>query len=248
LYALYCAALSYLYLNNFGQVIEVAQVWGRIGQEIGDRWGETVSLNFTAVALIGQRKLAEAREKIDRALQIFDQEIGEYFGLSWTALVRGRVALGQGAYAEAKPFYDRSLKAALALDYRRTIQQSYDNLGDVAFYLDELDQAEQYFRLSLEISEKTGQTREMLGTLYDLARVRFAQGKPVEAIELLAVVLHHPVSNLPLLLRTEETVLQEVAERLRAKLEADLEPEIYQAAWNKGQILPLETVVTGLLR
>ena len=32
-------------------------------------------------------------------------------------------------------------------------------------------------RLSLEISEETGQTREILGMLYDLARVRVAQGK-----------------------------------------------------------------------
>jgi tetratricopeptide (TPR) repeat protein len=81
----------------------------------------------------GQQKLVEAQAKIDRALQIFDQEIGEYFGLTWAALVRGHGHLAQGAYAEAKPFYERSLKAAHALNYRRTTQQAYDNLGDVVF-------------------------------------------------------------------------------------------------------------------
>lgn len=40
LYALYCAALSHLYLNNFAEVIEAAQEWSRIGAKIGDRWGE----------------------------------------------------------------------------------------------------------------------------------------------------------------------------------------------------------------
>ena len=248
LYALYCAALSYLYLNDFERVIEVAQELGRIGQEIGDRWGETVSLNFMAGGLIGQHKLTEAQEKIDRSLQIFGGEIGEYFGLSWAALVRGRVALAQGAYAEAKPFYERSLNTAQTLNYRRTIQQSYDNLGDVVFYLAEVEQAERYFRLSLEISEETGQTREMLGTLYDLAKVWVAQNKKTEAVELLAVVLHHPLSNLPLFLRAEDTVLRKAAERLRASLEADLPPELYQAAWEKGRTLPLETVVAALLR
>ncbi len=248
LYALYNLALSSLYSNNFDQVIELAQTWGQIGQEIGDRWGETVALNFMAVALISQHRLAEAREKIDRALQIFSQEIGEYFGLSWAALVRGRVALGEGAYLEAKPLYDRSLKAAQVLNYRRTIQQSYDNLGDIALYLGELEQAEQYFRLSLEISEETGQIREMLGTLYDVARVRNAQGKKAEAVQLLAVVLNHPLRELASLLRTERNILSEAAEQLRVSLETELELGIFEAAWRRGEKLPLETAVTELLR
>ncbi len=248
LYALCCASLSYLYLNNFAEVIQAAQEWRQIGAAIGDRWGETISFNFTASALIGQGQLTEAQEKVDRSLQIFSQEIGEHFGLSWAALVRGRVALGLGTYAKAKPFYDRSLAAAQALGYRRTIQQSYDNLGDVAFYLGKLDQAERCFRLSLEVSEETGQIREMVGTLHDLARVWAVQGKKVEAVELLAVVLHHPLSSLPLFLRTEQPILSEVAERLRISLEGDLEPEVYQAAWSQGQSLLLEAVVAGLLR
>ena len=84
-----------------------------------------------AVALISLQKPVEAQEKIDRALQIFDQEIGEYFGLSWAALVRG-----------------------------------------------------------------------LLG-----------QAQQAEAVELVAVVLHHPLRNLPRFLRTEDPVLSEAAER-----------------------------------
>jgi predicted ATPase/transcriptional regulator with XRE-family HTH domain len=247
-YALLGAALNYIYLGDFDQLSEAAQTWGRIGQEIGDRWGAALSLNLLATALASQHRFGEAREKIDQALQIFGQEIGEYFGLVWAALVRGQVALAQGAYAEAKSFYEHSLKAAQALNYRRTTQQSYDNLGDVAFYLGEMEQAERYFRLSLEVSEETGQTREMLGTLYDLARVWTAEGKKAEAVELLAVVLHHPLSKLPLFLRTEDTVLREAAERLRARLETDLAPELYQAAWARGLTLPLEEVVAVLSR
>lgn len=149
---------------------------------------------------------------------------------------------------KAKSFYERSLKASQALNYRRTTQQSYDNLGDVALYLGEVEQAEQYFLHSLEISEETGQHREILGTLYDLARVKTAQGKRAHAVELLAVVLHHPLSTLHLFLRTEPVVLRDAAEELRAKLEAELERETYQAAWAQGQTLPLEAVVAGLLR
>lgn len=154
----------------------------------------------------------------------------------------------QGEYTEAKSFFEHSLKAAQALNYRRTTQQCYDNLGDVALYLGEIGQAEQYFRHSLEVSEETGQSREILGTLYDLARVKTIQGKKAHAVELLAVVLHHPLSSLHLFLRTESTVLREAAERLRGKLEAEMEPATYQAAWAQGQTLPFEAVVSGLLR
>jgi predicted ATPase len=163
-YAYYSAALSGSYLGDFDLVIEAAQVLGRISREMNDPWVEATSLNFQAVALIAQRKLAEAREKSDSAIQKFGQEIGEYFGLTWAASIRGQVAMAQGAYAEAKLFYERSLEAAKVLNYRRTTQQAFDNLGDVAFHLGEIEQAEQYFRLSLEVSGETGQTREMLAT------------------------------------------------------------------------------------
>jgi predicted ATPase len=246
--ALLNVALCAAYVGDFELVIETAQTMGQIGQEIGNRWLAGISFNFLTTALVSQHKYAEAQAQADQGLQIFSQEINDYFGLTWATLVRGRVALAQGAYSQAKSFYERSLEAAQALNYRRTIQQAYDNLGDVAFHLGELDQAERYFCLSLEVSEETGQTREMIGTLYDLARVRAAQGKKAEAVELLAVILHHPLSNLHLFLRMEYTPLKEAAARLRTRLEADLDPESYQAAWTRGQATQLETVVVGLLR
>jgi|GEM_PF-4352929 len=98
-----------------------------------------------------------------------------------------------------------------------------------------MEQAERYFRLSLEFSADMGQTRETLGTLYDLAKVWAAQGKQVEAVELLAVVWRHPLSHLPLFLRTESTLIKEAAERLRTSLEAALEPQSYQAVWARAQ-------------
>ena len=247
-YILYSLALSYFYLTHYEQVLTAAQEVRRVGQEIGDQWVADRAFSYITSGLVGRHKLLEAQQVSSQALQRFSQDIGDYFGFVWAALVRGQVALSQGHYAEARPFYERSLKAAQTLNYRRPTQQSYDNLGDIAFYLGELDQAEKYFRLSLEISEETGQTREMLGTLYDVARVWAAQGKQTEALQLLAVVLHHPLRNLASLLRNERTILSEAAERLRVDLEADLEPERYQAAWAQGRARQLEAVVAGLLR
>ena len=209
---------------------------------------EGFSLNFMTAILISQQRLEEARNKIDQALQIFGQEICDYLGLTWAALVRGRLALTQGQYPEAKSFFERSLKAGQALNFPRTIQQSYDNLGDVAFHLGEVERAEVYFRRSLEVSEETGQTREILGTVYDLARVKAVLGKKAEAVVLLAVILQHPLSSLHLYLRTESTILRDAAEKLRAGIEAVLDLETYQTAWSQGSMLSLETLVPSLLQ
>jgi hypothetical protein len=88
----------------------------------------------------------------------------------------------------------------------------------------------------------------MVGAVYDLARVWAAQGKKSEALELVALILQHPLRNLTPILRIERPTFSEAAERLRARLEADLAPDVYQAAWQRGQTLTLETVVAGLLR
>jgi predicted ATPase/transcriptional regulator with XRE-family HTH domain len=246
-YALFGAGLNCVFLDRLDRLHEIAQELNRISQKIGDKWMEGFSLNFMTAILISQQRLEEARNRIDRALQIFGQEIGDYMGLTWAALVRGRLALTQGDYPEAKSFFERSLKAGQALNNRRTLQQSYDNLGDVAFHLGEVEQAEVYFRHSLEVSEETGQAREILATVYDLARVKAVQGKKAEAVVLLAVVLQHPLSGLHLFLRTESTILRDAAEKLRAGIEADLDLETYQTAWSHGSMLSLETLVPSLL-
>ncbi|MCB0193618.1 MAG: tetratricopeptide repeat protein, partial [Anaerolineae bacterium] len=247
-YALYSAALSGLYLGKSAWVLDIARELAQLSRQTGDLWAEATSFNFMATALILERRYDEARHNIDQAFQIFSQEIGEYFGRSWAALIQGRVAIALGAYDEAKVYCHRSLSAAQVLNYRRTTQHSYENLGNVSFFMGEYDQAETYFRLSLEVSEETGQKREMVALLYDLARTWAAQGKKREAVELLAVVLCNPLSALPLLLRTEDTTLYEAAERLRATIEAELDPQRYQSAWATGQAQQMEVVVARLLR
>jgi hypothetical protein len=120
-------------------------------------------------------------------------------------------------------------------------------LGDVAIHLNEIEDAERYFRYSLKISDETGQTREILGTLCDLARVWATRDKKSEAVRLLAVVLQHPTSKLYPFLRSEDIRIRAAAERLQAELKNVLDPETYQAALIRGQASRLEAVVSDLL-
>ncbi len=248
MFAFYCMTLTYMYLGDYEQTLTVAQTVRQIGRTTDDQWIPGNSLTYTATALLYQGKLVEAQQVSDEIIQKHTQGFGNDVGFVWAALVRGQAALTQGHYAEAKPFFERGIEVAQRINYRRPLQQAYDNLGDAAFFLAEYAQAERCFRRSLEISEEIDQTREMLCAMCDLARVWAAQGRKAEAVELTAVILAHPLRHLVPLLRLERAAFGETAERLRANLEAELEPDVYQAAWQRAQLLTLETAVAQLLR
>ncbi|MCB0240043.1 MAG: hypothetical protein KDH08_15670, partial [Anaerolineae bacterium] len=77
-----------------------------------------------------------------------------------------------------------------------------------------------------------GQTREMLASLRDFASVYMGRGDLVKALQLLSVVLSHPVSEQNSLNRPER--LRDEAEKLRVQIEAQLDPARYQTAWETG--------------
>jgi hypothetical protein len=60
-------------------------------------------------------------------------------------------------------------------------------------------------------------------------------------VELLALAFHHPASPRGLL---EKWLL---FIRLRAELEAELGPEIYAAAWERGRALDFQAALTELM-
>jgi hypothetical protein len=71
-----------------------------------------------------------------------------------------------------------------------------------------------------------------LASLRDLANVHLAQDNPDSALQLLAVVLNHPASNQNSLNRPER--LHDEAEKVRAQIEGQLDPERYPSAWQNS--------------
>jgi hypothetical protein len=110
----------------------------------------------------------------------------------------------------------------------------------------DLEQAQQFFLKSLRISQECGQTREMLASLRDVASVYIAQGNLETALQLLAVVLNHPVSEQNSLNRPER--LRDEVEKVRAQIEGQLDPERYKSAWETGQRQRLAEAVSQILK
>ncbi len=106
-------------------------------------------------------------------------------------------------------------------------------------------EAERCYRHSLGISDEIGQTREMVETLFDIARVRSAQGKKEEAVRLTALVSSHPGSTQRSLFGHRQ--LRKEAELLRKELEAALAPKVYETTLSSDSFLDFETVISSLL-
>ena len=86
----------------------------------------------------------------------------------------------------------------------------------------------------------------MLASLRDVASVYIAQDNLETALQLLAVVLNHPAGEQNSLNRPER--LRDEAEKLRAKIESQLEQSRYQPAWEAGQRQRLADVVTQIVK
>jgi hypothetical protein len=107
-------------------------------------------------------------------------------------------------------------------------------------------EAELYYLHSLAISEEIGQTREMVETLFDIARARDAQGKRDDAALLTSLVLSHPASAQHSLFGHRH--LQEEAKLLHKALEADLPTKVDERALLHDRSLDFEAVVGNLLQ
>ncbi len=192
----------------------------------------------------GQIDLAE--KTAEEAVAIFE-ELQNPFGLSVaSAIVLGVVFMEQGKFGQAKDAYQKGLHAARSIDYRRILQLAYDSLGSIALAETHLDDAYSYFLKSLKITFESGQTREQLGSVRDIATVYKLEGKLEKALELLAVVLHHPASVQNSLSRRES--LKDEAEHLRSEIEKAVSSDRYNTAWKSGQSLELGDVVAKLLK
>jgi len=240
-----CANINAIFMNNYEIVMQISQEMMERAKRSGDIWERGWALIWWAYALVIQRQVTEALQAGQEALSVFEK-LGNPFGLSVASgIILGAISMAIGDTAAAKTHYLRGVEAGEEINYLRLLQISNDNLGTAALLEGDVQEAQQFFLKSLRISQECGQTREMLASLRDLANVQIAQGNLDSALKLLAVVLKHPTSGQNSLNRPER--LRDEAEKLRAMIESQLDPALYQSAWETGHRQRLADVVTQIL-
>ncbi|MGD2078379.1 MAG: adenylate/guanylate cyclase domain-containing protein, partial [Chloroflexota bacterium] len=241
---LFAICVSNLFLLSGDEVSQYAQEIMAIGREMGSDWWETFGLTLLGSAMMWSRSFEEARSYAEPAAEGW-KRIGDPWGATWPETVLANLAVVEGDLKRAKERYLFVLEKAQSINFRRGLQYTYTNLGNVSYAIQEYQEAEEYYLQSLAISDETGQTREMLSNCYAIARVWAAIGRIGEAVELLAVILKHPGREQHGHFRS--TTIQDDAERLRVELEGAVAAEEFQAAWQRGQTAELDAVVAEIL-
>ncbi len=238
--------INAIFLNQLEEVEASSQLMLQHGQRTGDRWVEGFGLIWHSYVAMSSGRFKEAQASAENGLAIFDQ-LRNDFGVSVGAgIVLGAAHMAQGHLPQARQAYERGLEAARSLDSVRVIQCAYDSLGTIALLEGRVDDAHDYFLKSLKITYESGQSREQLGSLRDIATIYKLRGDLERAVELLAVVLQHPAREQNSLSRQESLKIE--AERLRVEIETILAGPRYEAAWARGRALELGAVVADLVQ
>jgi predicted ATPase len=224
-------------LGNHGEAKQSHRESLALCREISDQRG--IANAFANLARDAARfeEHGEAKQLYQESLAIF-KEIGNLHGEKLVLGDLGELANFQGEHSEAIQLGQKCLTICRKIKQRPGIAWAFRILGDAACGLGDLPGARRYHRQALEVATAIGQKSEFPLNLVGIAALLAAEGEEERALELLALVLHHPMSW---------QWTKDRAAPLVAELEAELPPDVVAAAWERGQARELETTVAELL-
>ncbi|MGB7874001.1 MAG: hypothetical protein WBL25_06425, partial [Anaerolineales bacterium] len=231
------------FLTRYDDGEKAARKMLDIAGQQDDKWLLAFSLYKVSVANEIQRDWAETRHFAQASLDLYE-ELGEEMTSIWTLLTLGHKAVAIGEHVEAKEFYLRCLRTSEEVGYRWATENSCKYLGQMALSLNESLEAETYLLRSLKIADEIGSGRDQVNLMCDLARVRMADDRLDQAVELLAVLLQHPASHLH---RLGGGSIRDNVQGLLATLKNRLSTEAYATAWDRGNNLEFEQAIVDLL-
>jgi tetratricopeptide (TPR) repeat protein len=246
------AALIYAYnslsVNAYflGRITEEREAIDRmleVATELDDKWMHAFILFAVGMITLIEGDYLEARHIAETNLKLYE-ELGDVSGSSLPLIILGHAALALGDFDDARDYYQRCLARAEDVNFYYSIQTASKYLGKLSISMGNLEEAEYYLCKSLMITKEIGFVRDIINLIYEFARLRVEQGKMEHAVEMLAMVIHHPSSDH---IRWLEGSIRESAENLLAKLEDDFSPELLNAAVERGRASNLDVVVAALL-
>jgi predicted ATPase/DNA-binding SARP family transcriptional activator len=242
-----------------GEYVETAQYYQEslaIFKEIGNQLGIAKAWGgLGMVAWLGDNNLAEAKVSFEESLAVC-REIGHRLEVATRLFLLGSIANEMGMYEAAQRYCLEALAIAKELGIPDVMASSLGTLGEAACGLGDLQAARKYLHEALSIA------RDILG-LPSILRIldmwaallvkeeglqaggssskegaSSRQGVKEQALELLALILHHPASM---------QLSKDKAAHLLAELAAELPLTAVVAAREHGQVRALQEIVADLL-
>jgi predicted ATPase/Tfp pilus assembly protein PilF len=164
-----------------------------ISKQIGDWIGTARALLYLATVAELAGEYAEAKRLLQESLAIC-REIGEQFLRARVLNNLGNVAFYLKEYSEAEQIYRESLALRTAISDQLGMGACLNNLGEVAYALGDRQRSRQYFQQALKVMAHTRTAGPILHILTWIATFLAQEGKKEQAVELLALVSHHPAT------------------------------------------------------
>ena len=188
--------------------------------------------------------LAGATAYSDQALAAVP-ESGEYWVRTWALWVQALVASQEGRTEDAIGTYEAQVELCGEIGYVRGTVVSAEGLGQANIAAARYDAAAAAFIDGIASADAMGMVADVLSMMRWVAQVRALQGRPEEAVELLATVVADPASvHLPF---TEDTAIRDIAETALVELRAGLDPGVFEAAYARGAERPSDIAAKELL-
>jgi predicted ATPase len=225
-------------LGEYGEAKQLHHESLALSREVGDQKGIADALKNLAQVVAGLEEYGEAKELYQESLALH-KEIGNQRGIADVLSDLGEVANVQGEYAEAIQLGQECLTIGRKIDERWIIAWALKLQGDAACGLGDLPGARRYHHQSLAELTRIGLPYIIPVNLVGIAALLAAEGEKERALELLALVLHHPISW--------RWTKHHRATPLIAELEAELPSDVVAAAWARGRARDLDATVAELL-
>ncbi len=237
-----CELLSYG--GDPEAVLAVSEEAIRVAEEHSDEWWAAAMRNYPPTVEIQLGNIETATRLLEEGDAVLSR-LGDHFMRTWNLELQARIATMQDRLHDAAELHRRAIELARDLGYPRAMQIGSQGLGEAHAAAGELDAADDAFLDALALSEQMGLVREMAGMMTKVAAIRAELGKTEEAVEILACVLADRVSDQQLV--TESVPISQMAEEVLSKLEEDLQPDAYAAAYARGRVRSIEAGAKELL-
>jgi predicted ATPase/class 3 adenylate cyclase len=235
------ASLSFacFFPNEWIQVERSSQEGLQIAQAHANPPGIAQHSLFLGWAAANQGNYQEASRLAKAILK--NIETAESLSWSWPlyGILAGIAARRMGDYDEAKRQTQANIDLAREIGSSFFIGLSYAFLARVNLLRGEIEEAKRHIQTSVKIFQELDLQFEILRAFDAIAGLLAAHGRPERAVELLTFFLKDPSLSLD--------VDRVDPERLLATLRAELLPEVFAAAVERGQTLDVDPVIDELL-
>jgi ATP/maltotriose-dependent transcriptional regulator MalT len=144
-----------------------------------------------------------------------------------------------GNYIDAKRYDEQALNLWVE-EVRDSwgVAVTHRELGNLAVSRKAYEEARRYYQQSLGYYKKSGQISETINTLFRIVDWLVAQDRNEAGVELLALIHQNPMGI---------TRVRDRAERILTRQQADLPPDVFAAAVERGKSLDLDQVLADFL-